>query len=179
MVIVASDHTQWHTLTYLHTHTHTHARTHSHTLSLSRKLTHTHTHTLFFIFYLNFSTSSLSLTSFIRPFHFPFRPVFFLCALHLSSFPSFLAFFDIHLRFFLSFFLTLNTQCGFPGRGIGPSRRPPTTHNTHNTQAFMSSAGFQPTIQASDRTQTTRPVNSAIISSADSKYNPTPSEPKP
>jgi hypothetical protein len=97
----------------------------------------------------------------------------------LYIFPLFLAFFAIHFRFFLSFFLTLNTQCDFPGRGIGPPRSPLTTHNTHNTQAFMSPAGFQSTIQASNRIQTAGPLNSAIISSADIKYNPTSSEPKP
>jgi hypothetical protein len=64
-----------------------------------------------------------------------------------SFFPGILR----HSFSFLSFFLTLNIQCDFPGRGIGPSRRPLTTHNT---QAFMSPAGFQPTIQASDRSQT-------------------------
>jgi hypothetical protein len=94
--------------------------------------------------------SNLSLTSFIRPFYLPLRPVF---VLRVLGFPSFLAFFSIHSRFFLSYPDTLSAT----SLDEGSARHKDlylTTQNTHNTQTFMSPAGFHPTIHASERTQT-------------------------
>ena len=134
------------------------------------------THTFFFIFYFHFSMSILSLTSFIRLFHLPFRPVFVLCALHFSSFLSFLTFFSIRSRSFLSFFTFSATPLD---EGSACRRDLYLTTHRHSCRRRDSNpqskrgGGPRPT------PQNARPLNLAIISSADVKYNSTTSEHKP
>ena len=129
--------------------------------------------------------SRLSLTSFIRPFHLPFRPVFVLCGLRFSSFPSFLAFFSILVSFFLSFLLSYTDTFSATSLDEGSARQRPLPNNTQHSQYRHSCRrrdSNPQSKQASGRRpvpQIARPLNSVIISSADVKYNSIPSEPEP